>query len=106
MLDHFHQQCALEEIGIMCSAMRESFAMVCEELRRPCVVHKAVAVTIEGNSWVAFAETLSNAYRTVEGFGATPEEAMRNFDIMWYTGAQPANDASDGQNTTPVDSPR
>ncbi len=53
-----------------------------EERQRPSVLFRP-SLSIDGNQWCAlYGDNLQDG---VAGFGNTPDEAMRKFDIAWQT---------------------
>lgn len=66
------------------SEMAQSVSLTADHLRRPSVLYTPELSKRETPEdrvfWVA-------SYGAVEGFGDTPEEAMRHFDKVWREGA-------------------
>lgn len=62
--------------------MQEQIATVGFEMARPSTIHRPT-LSIDGNMWCALYG--ANLQDGVAGFGASPEEAMRDFDKAWQT---------------------
>lgn len=71
-----------EEATALISLMVEDMNTAAEEMRRPSVLFRP-ALSSQGEQWIALYGT--DAARGIAGFGATPDEAMRDFDQKWVT---------------------
>lgn len=64
------------DISFVRAQLQQDFSIAAAEMARPSVVYRADLRHIGGHWFAAFGD--------LRGAGATPDEAMRNFDTNWY----------------------
>ena len=80
VLDNEWQQHLVSSVAHWAEMARESIREAACENARPSAVFKP-RLSIDGNQWCAlYGENLQEG---VAGFGASPEDAMWDFDRMW-----------------------
>lgn len=85
MLDDTYQRMAANAICHAASMAGEEVRVAAAQYGRPSAVWKP-KLYIDGNQWCAlFGENLQDG---VAGFGASPADAMWDFDRNWFEGLQ------------------
>lgn len=85
-IGHFDGERLISEIASRCDAswiieiIKQEFLSAAMEHHRPSVLFKPT-LSIDGNQWCALYG--SDLQDGVAGFGDTPDEAMRDFDLNW-----------------------
>lgn len=71
------------DISHQVAIIAQEFSITANEQRRPCVLFRP-RVFLDGNLWCAlYGDNLQDG---VAGFGDTPNDAMRAFDLAWTKG--------------------
>lgn len=102
MLDHTHQQFALQEIGHLCASMRENFAQMLDGIRNlycaPHVVRNThVQYSVNDGCWYCSEIEFSGdgiMETHLVGKGDTPCAACDDFDRQWHGYPKPEPAAS------------
>ena len=78
--------------------------------RRPSVAYRPriaqMPMLIEGAKWVVWLGADEPQKNGPYGFGNTPEEAMRSFDLMWTSGMFPSMPSAPAPKTPPPEIPK
>lgn len=82
MMNNEYSSMAANAICHSASMVQESFQQVAYEQTRPAVLFKP-KLFLDGNQWCALLG--DNLQSGVAGFGASPADAMLDFDKEWNT---------------------
>jgi hypothetical protein len=72
------------------AVMQQDFSIATYEMQRPSVLYRP-SVYIDGDKWCAHYGT--NLQEGVDGFGASPADAMTAFDKAWNEKLAPAGES-------------